>query len=125
MRDNEKPVFSKRSTWKEPTFREQIFMWISGVIKIRRWERIDIDEFLSIVSLRKDIEEKLENENLDERMKENLFEADENFRKLTKETEKSVFELEGSNLPKTKEKYWFSYRLLESKYDDWLLYASF
>ncbi len=92
---------------------------------MRRWEKMDIDEYLYILSGRKDIQDKLEKEELDERMKQNLSEADNNFMKLTKETQKAVLDVENSNILDTKNKYWFLYRILERKYEDWLIYASF
>lgn len=125
MNTNRKPTFFKPSTWKAPTFREEIFIWIAGVIKMRRWEKMDIDEYLYILSGRKDIQDKLEKEELDERMKQNLSETDNNFMKLTKETQKAVLDVENSNILDTKKKYWFLYRILERKYEDWLIYASF
>ena len=125
MNTDRKPNFSKSPTWKAPTFREEIFIWMAGVIKMRRWEKIDIDEYVYILSGRKDIQDKLEKEKLDDRMMQNLLEADNNFMKLSKETQKSVLYFESSNILEPKKKYWFLYRILECKYENWLIYARF
>jgi hypothetical protein len=88
-------------------------------------KRIDIDEYLEYLYGRESMQDKLETESLEPNLKTALAEADKFFISITKETEKSVLSIKNCDPLVHKDKYWFGYRLLKSKYEQWLLYAHF
>lgn len=108
-----------------PTLEQLVGYWVKDVKRMDEWKRIDIDEYLEYLYGRESIQDKLETESLKLDLKTALAEADKFFISITKETEKSVLSIKSCDPLVHKDKYWFGYRLLKSKYEQWLLYAHF
>jgi len=108
-----------------PALEQLVGYWVKDVKRMDEWKRIDIDEYLEYLYGRESIQDKLETESLEPNLKTALAEADKFFISITKETEKSVLSIKNCDPLVHKDKYWFGYRLLKSKYEQWLLYAHF